>query len=262
MSRWLKGNFLTIPNKHLLFSLSEAELKVYLAICDHADDSGQCHPSYGRISKLVGYSRRHVINMAGRLVEMGLLEVEHRTKPDGNNATNIFQVLEVAPPSEQYSSPPLVNSDFTTPSEQATSPKLTHIEPDQLEQKDSTKVLSVKPDNEKVDKRDPEINQLVEHFEQVMGEKLPKPQRQRWAAKTLISRLNATSEGRGLEAALWAVDFAARIRREQYAPQIYTIEDLRDKLPKLKAYYERMRGKVDDDLKIKADVEKATGVRL
>lgn len=88
---------------------------------------------------------------------------------------------------------------------------------------------------ERPDKRDPEVQALVDKFEQTMKLTMPKPHLQRRAAKTLIQR-------HGVEAVLKVIEAAKAVQRQPYAPQILDLMDLRDKWNNLKAYYERLAG--------------------
>jgi hypothetical protein len=100
------------------------------------------------------------------------------------------------------------------------------------------------------DKRDPEVTQLVESFEQVLGLKLPRMQYQRRAAQTLISRV-------GLERAQLAIQVVAASRAHRYAPRILSLEDLRDKWNNLEAFVERERGKSKVDRELQNQINKA-----
>src|SRR5690349_12910399 len=87
------------------------------------------------------------------------------------------------------------------------------------------------------DRRNPEIQSLIDYFEHSFGFKMPRAQFQRRAAKTLIQRV-------GLTAAIHMVDAAKLVYGKEYAPVIVSLEDLRDKWPKLRAYYDRRKAKV------------------
>lgn len=109
--------------------------------------------------------------------------------------------------------------------------------------------------NQRVDRRDPEVTELVEKFETAMDLKLPKPHLQRRAASTLIKQ-------HSLERCLRAVDFVVAVRGQQYAPGILSLEELRDKWNKLEEYGRREGSKLQTDKEDRAIIEKMTGVKL
>jgi hypothetical protein len=85
---------------------------------------------------------------------------------------------------------------------------------------------------ERQDKRDPEVQEVIEKFETVMQLRLPRMPYQRRAAKTLISRET-------LDHTLRAIEAVAQCRDEPYAPKILSLEDLRDKWNKLLEHYRK-----------------------
>lgn len=91
-SNYQKGQFLVVPNKSVVLKLRGAALNVYLAIVDHADDDGKCYPSYSRIIEVTGYKRRQVIDAMTVLVDIGLLKKSGRTRKDGTQTSNSYQL--------------------------------------------------------------------------------------------------------------------------------------------------------------------------
>lgn len=87
--------------------------------------------------------------------------------------------------------------------------------------------LSDKPDN-----RDSQVNEVVEQFEAAFELRLPRMLYQRRAAKTLISRHK-------LEGTLKLIKAAAAARGQRFAPNILSLEDLRDKTNNLVEFYKR-----------------------
>ena len=92
---WTPGNYLSVPNRKIIFDLREGELKVYLALCDYADSSGQCYPSFEKLAARAGYSRRQTIRIIGQLVQRGLLRVVKQRGTLKPNKPNIYQIMEV-----------------------------------------------------------------------------------------------------------------------------------------------------------------------
>lgn len=81
-------------------------------------------------------------------------------------------------------------------------------------------------------KRDGNIDELVEFFEQSFDLKLKRMKFQRIAASNLIKRYTKAS-------VLKAIEAAAIARPERYSPQILSLEDLWSKWDKLAAFYKR-----------------------
>lgn len=88
----------------------------------------------------------------------------------------------------------------------------------------------------KPDKRNPEINQLIEEFEAKMGLKMPKAHLQRRAAHTLIQQHTYPIVFRAIAA-------VAACRDEQFAPKILSLVELRDKWNDLIEFYRRNQAK-------------------
>lgn len=91
----------------------------------------------------------------------------------------------------------------------------------------------------KPDKRRPEVSEVIEHFESRFDLKLPRSQYQRRAASTLIKQ-------HGKDNVIKAIDLAQLARYKEYAPQILSLEDLRDKWNKLGEYFRRQAGAHQD----------------
>lgn len=82
------------------------------------------------------------------------------------------------------------------------------------------------------DKRRLDITEVVEKFETVMQLRLTRMPYQRRAAHTLIARY-------GPQRVLASIDAVAAVRDFEYAPQILSLEDLRDKWNNLEEFYRK-----------------------
>lgn len=91
-SNYQPGNFLIVPNLHIVLKLRGAPLNVYLALLSHADGDGTCFPSYNRIIEVTGYKRRQVIDAITQLVDIGLIEKSGRARKDGTQTSNSYQL--------------------------------------------------------------------------------------------------------------------------------------------------------------------------
>lgn len=81
------------------------------------------------------------------------------------------------------------------------------------------------------DNRDPQVTQLIEHFEKHIG-KLSRSTYQPMAAMELIKQ-------HGFERSIAGVNAAAAVRDRKFAPSIANLEDLRDKWINLENFYHR-----------------------
>lgn len=91
-SNYQPGNFLIVPNMHIVLKLRGAPLNVYLALLNHADGDGKCFPSYNRIIEVTGYKRRQVIDAITQLVDIGLIKKSGRARKDGTQTSNSYQL--------------------------------------------------------------------------------------------------------------------------------------------------------------------------
>lgn len=93
--RYLKGSFITIPNKEVLKGLPPYIQTVYMWICSFADETGLCFPSRIRLAECAGCSESSVKRAFEVLEEKGILKRTERKKEDGYNLTNTYQIIIV-----------------------------------------------------------------------------------------------------------------------------------------------------------------------
>lgn len=88
---------------------------VLLKLCDNANDSGECWPSFQHIADQCEISRRSAINHIQALIDCGFLVSEARFK-SGEQTTNMYKINKdallggsagAAPPSESPAPPPV-----------------------------------------------------------------------------------------------------------------------------------------------------------
>ena len=106
---YVKGNFEIVPNIHLIPSMSGSTVKVYIAICKHANKRGQCYPSYTTIADWACISRRQVMRSIKELEQLKVITVVKQTRIDGSQTSNLFQIQQprgsdthVTPPSDTH----------------------------------------------------------------------------------------------------------------------------------------------------------------
>ena len=89
---------------------------VLLSLADHANDDGECWPSQGNIAADCGITRQTVNEQIRRLVEAGLLKIEHRFNGTGQQANRYFLLCrDIRHPLSGYPTPPVGSAD-TEPS--------------------------------------------------------------------------------------------------------------------------------------------------
>ena len=92
--------------------LKASDKLVLLALADHANDDGECYPSLRKIEAKTGLSKQGLINAIKRLMDLGLIQKEHRNRNDGGQTSNLYTltldgaVNTINSPS-QHSVPPL-----------------------------------------------------------------------------------------------------------------------------------------------------------
>ena len=91
--KFIKGDFVVVPNKELILSYRGACLNVYLAICSFADDEGKCFPSYETLAKVTGYTTRACKDGVQELLDNGVITKEKRERPNGSQASNYYQIF-------------------------------------------------------------------------------------------------------------------------------------------------------------------------
>jgi DNA-binding Lrp family transcriptional regulator len=96
--RYLKGEFITVPNKNALLGIKGATQSVYLWLCAHANEAGQCFPSKATIAKEAGVSPRSVFDAVNELVQRGILKKTARGSNDGSKRqqSNLYQIIIVS----------------------------------------------------------------------------------------------------------------------------------------------------------------------
>jgi hypothetical protein len=96
MAKFIKGEFVLVPNREQALKLRGASLNVYLAICAHADKDGGCFPSYATIAEQVDYSVIVCKRAVETLLEIGLITRENRNRVNGAKTSNYYQIIIVS----------------------------------------------------------------------------------------------------------------------------------------------------------------------
>lgn len=90
--KYEKGSFTTIPNIVSLKGLHSTAQCLFMWLCHHANQDGQCFPSRKRLADLCGVSVDHIDKMMKVLVEQKIIEKIIR-KNGAKNETNIYHII-------------------------------------------------------------------------------------------------------------------------------------------------------------------------
>ncbi len=67
---------------------------IYIYLKLFADAEGRCCPSIKRLAGLTKISVNKVKSTLNELVQMGLVDKEHRTRPDGGTDSNLYTIYD------------------------------------------------------------------------------------------------------------------------------------------------------------------------
>lgn len=111
--RYVKGSFITIPNKELLKGQMPSVQTVFMWIVSFANEEGICYPSIKTIAEYAGMSEKTVDASIKVLSNIGIIEKRKRFK-NNEQLTNEYQVLIVDTP--QVNGYSTQGNSFATPS--------------------------------------------------------------------------------------------------------------------------------------------------
>ena len=89
----LKVSFTTIPNDAILDKrLDTYEFRVLCYLCKLSNEENICFPSYSTIATNMNISRSKTANIINRLIDLGYVEKENRTRGRGGKGSNLYTV--------------------------------------------------------------------------------------------------------------------------------------------------------------------------
>ena len=89
----LKVNLTTIPNEAILDKrLDTYEFRVLRYLCKLSNEENICFPSYSTIATNMKISRSKTANIINRLIYLGYIEKENRTRGRGGKGSNLYTV--------------------------------------------------------------------------------------------------------------------------------------------------------------------------
>lgn len=153
--KYRKGTFITVPNKDSLFGKNSAYQALYMWLCSHADENGECFPSRALLSRELGASVRTVDKYLDELIADGLI-IKTLRKKKGNkeNMSNMYQIMiceetsseNLAPGDEKKDTTPSAGNSTVTKSN-INSTHLTNIK-----EKEDNVILPVKDSKSYIDR--------------------------------------------------------------------------------------------------------------
>ena len=94
MSGTASGRFAIIPARAIDDrKLGNAAFKVLAALGTYGNREGHCWPSLATLAKRLGVTKQAVEKQIGPLAELGYIEIQRRTRPNGSSASNAYKLL-------------------------------------------------------------------------------------------------------------------------------------------------------------------------
>lgn len=81
-----------IMSKVWELDLKSTDKFVLIALADHANDDGECYPSYTTIMAKTGLSDQGLRNIINRLIKLGRLSRETRTRDNNSTTSNLYKI--------------------------------------------------------------------------------------------------------------------------------------------------------------------------
>lgn len=224
-----RKNFTIIPNYVVRGDHSMSAKGVLLIIASYAGNNGRCFASLETIAKACNIGRRTVIRAIKYWEGKGEIEVL-RTKGEVNKIVTTFDYTR---PQETTSVPGVTGAmGDTTTSVPGVTPPVSLVSPiRRTTKKNKEEDAAVKPRSEENEATE----KLFELFQKTINPSISYGNTtQRKAAVWLIGKF-------GLELVLAMARSAISVQGEEYAPTITNPYELKEKLARLKAFFERAK---------------------
>lgn len=235
--KYEKGSFIIVPNRASVLGVSGMSQALYMWLCFHANQDGECFPSRSTLAEYLHCSVRSIDEYIKELSEAGLVIKENRFN-DNEQSTNKYILplwggVKFAPP-RANSALPRANSAH--PPVQILRTELNPIELNPINsfgETDVSQIVEVKdtPKPRESKSKYPNAKSVFE-----LWGAFPRG----WLAnKTqLLAAENLFSE-RGLEECAEALSWYRKHMHEEFCPQIDSPHDLYTKFTKLDRYYDK-----------------------
>lgn len=90
--KYEKGSFITLPNREKISGLDPNAQCLYIWLCYHANQSGECFPSRKLLAIEAGMSIDSIKRATKKLVDEGIIKKTTRKKGK-QNITNIYEII-------------------------------------------------------------------------------------------------------------------------------------------------------------------------
>jgi hypothetical protein len=232
--KYRKGEFVTVPNRSALHTLSVGAQALFMWICIYADEDGICFPSRSKLARNLNCAVRSVDAYLNELIEKGFITKTNRVF-ENEKKSSLYQIVILE--GGGANSAPGGAKNNTTPGANIAHRTKTNITKYTIsDDVASQEIIEVKdePAKPRSSKPSPVAEKVFKLFspKYPANWKLNKTQRQ--AATNLY-------EERGLEQIEKALEFYRENKDEQYCPTILTPYDLDSKWKKL-AKFKRDHG--------------------
>lgn len=74
--------------------MTMAEKMVYICLTRHANKQGQSFPSYRKLAEESRCCKRTVMRAVSKLIEMGLIILQHRYRENGKQTSNLYTIVK------------------------------------------------------------------------------------------------------------------------------------------------------------------------
>lgn len=91
MAKYKKGSFITVPNQTSIFGIDPKAQCLYMWLCFHSNQDGECFPSRKLLSEESGMSIASVKRSLKTLTDRKILSVKNR-KNGKENITNLYSI--------------------------------------------------------------------------------------------------------------------------------------------------------------------------
>ncbi len=85
-------------------------IAVYITLCAYANEDQKAWPSLSTIGKLIGCSRRKVVNCLHQLEALGWVRIQRRKREDGLHQSNVYFLLAISEGGSAHHAPPVVHT--------------------------------------------------------------------------------------------------------------------------------------------------------
>jgi hypothetical protein len=224
--KYQKGSFITVPTSSIL-GIGVGPQALYMWLCKHANNDGDCFPSRSTLANAMGCSERSVDGYLEELIQLGLVVKEPRYINNKQTSNNYYLPLGGAKSARGVANPAtLASQNLRT----ELNPVLTQYNNSSVT--DVTQVYEFREDGRE---RKPKVDTTYIAVLKLFPAFVPS-----WVKnKTYIDAAKTLLEDQTLEDITNAVQYAKKISKQDYAPQIITPIDLLTKWPKLEAHFKK-----------------------